>query len=126
MTAWKHKPTAPGEKRKMTEAEITKAVVAHWRSRGVAGSLVASIPNMGARGQYGLTKGLPDLLVIVPGYPVAFLELKTENGKLSEHQRAFGDICTGAGVLNAVAYGLDQALAVLEAWGALRPEVKAA
>jgi hypothetical protein len=110
----------------MSEAAITKAVLAHWRARGVAGSLVASVPNMGARGQYGLTPGVFDLIVIAPGLPCAFLELKTETGKLSEHQRAFGELCTKAGVLNAVAYGLDQALDVLSAWGVIRTEAKAA
>jgi hypothetical protein len=104
----------------MTEAQITSAVIGHWRARGVPGSLVASVPNMGARGQYGLKRGLYDLVCIAPGFGCGFLELKPERGRLSDHQREFGAICDGAGVPAAVAYGLDEALRVLEQWGVLR------
>lgn len=106
----------------LSEAAITRAVIAHWRARGVPGSLVASIPNQRAAGQYGLTAGLPDLLVIVPGLPVGFLELKTETGRLSEHQKAIKETLIRAGANICVAYGLDQAIEVLEHWRAIKPE----
>ena len=50
------------------------------------GSLVAAIPNAFAHGQPGLTRGLPDLLVIAPqlGRLTGFIELKTETGRMSD------------------------------------------
>ena len=48
------------------EGLIQAAVVEHWLKLGVPGSLVAAIPNANAHGQPGLTRGLPDLLVISP------------------------------------------------------------
>jgi hypothetical protein len=48
------------------------------------------------------------------------LEIKTEKGRLSDaqHDRLVELDATGAG--RAVVYGLDDALAVLIAWGAIR------
>jgi len=114
------------EQPRATEAQITAAVIAHWRARAVPGSLVASIPNMGARGQYGLTAGLPDLLVIAKGLPVGFIELKTERGKLSAAQLTIKDICLTAGVNHCVTYGLEQALDVLEGWRVIKPVARSA
>lgn len=108
-----------------SEKEILASVVAHWRALGVPGSLVASIPNEASFGQAGLTRGLADLLVIAPGLPVGFLELKTERGRLSVHQEAFEAICDRAGVLYAVTYGRDEPIALLEAWKVVRPAISA-
>lgn len=110
----------------LTEKAITRAVLDHWRARGVAGSLVASIPNAASFGQPGLTRGLPDLLVLVPGALAGFLELKTETGKLSEHQQHFISLAERAMVRAHVAYGLDEALTILESWGALKAQRRAA
>lgn len=100
----------------MRESQITRAVIEHWKKLGVPGSLVASIPNQLSHGQYGLTKGLPDLLVIGPN-GVSFLELKTDNGKLSEAQVTFKELCEKRGIPMTVTYGRDEPIRALEAWG---------
>ena len=53
------------------------------------------------------------------------LELKTEDGKLTPaQQQAFAEL-RAAGAIVDVAYGLDQALAQLEAWGLVRGSARA-
>jgi transcriptional regulator with XRE-family HTH domain len=112
-----------------TEDQITSAVIEHWKIFGVAGSLVASIPNKRAFGQAGLTKGLPDLLVISPqlGRSAGFIEQKRgRRGKLSDAQIDIGKLLIERGVPYAIVRGRDEPIRVLEAWGAVRPAAKAA
>jgi hypothetical protein len=97
----------------MKEAQIHKAVVKHWETLGKPGTLLATIPNMGAMGQYGLTKGLPDLIVIGPGLH-GYIELKTETGKLSQHQQDFQSLCIARGIPFFVTYGRDEPIRLLE------------
>jgi hypothetical protein len=106
-----------------TEAQIQSAVIAHWRQFGVPGSLVAAIPNGNAHGQAGLTKGLPDLLVVSPklGGATGFMELKTEQGRLSIFQTEIGSLMKGNGIPWTVTYGRDEPIDVLELWGAVKP-----
>lgn len=104
----------------MTEAQIHKAVIAHWKACGLPDTLVATIPNMGAMGQHGLTKGLPDLMVIGHFPGVGFIELKREGGRLSEAQKAFQALCRTLGVQHAVTYGRDEPIKVLEDWQVVR------
>jgi hypothetical protein len=103
----------------LKESAIHKSVIAHWRTLGNPGTLVATIPNMGAFGQYGLTKGLLDLLVIGPGIH-AYLELKTEVGKLSGPQREFIALCESHSITCAVTRGRDEPIRLLEDWGIVR------
>ena len=60
------------------ETAIQSAVIDHWRLLGQPDTLVAAIPNQNAHGQPGLTRGLPDLLILKPSLasPVGFIELK--------------------------------------------------
>jgi hypothetical protein len=104
-----------------SEDDITAAVVGHWERLGVPGSLVASIPNKRAFGQAGLKRGLADLLVLAPGLPVAFLELKRDDDSpISDPQRDFGKLCMALGIPYAICVGRDEPIAMLEAWGAVR------
>lgn len=109
-----------------SEKDIHTAVIDHWRSCGVPGSLVATIPNMRAAGQAGLHKGLPDLIIIAPRLPIGFVELKKIGGKLSPAQDAFRSLCIDRGVPYALTYGRDQPIVVLEEWGAVRKRANAA
>jgi hypothetical protein len=105
-----------------TEAEITTALVERWQWFGTVGSLVAGVPNRRAFGQAGLSKGLADLIVMSPmlGEKTGWLELKTDDGKLSGPQLEFGRVCRDLGVPYAVCYGLDSAIEQLRKWGALK------
>lgn len=107
----------------MTEAQIQKAVIAHWKTFGLPDTLVAAVPNAGALGQPGLTRGIFDLIVQGGDYlrdRTGFLELKTGKGKLSEHQEAFRMRCIRNGIPAAVAYGRDEPIRVLEEWKVVR------
>jgi len=117
MTKYGNKKVEP------SEAAITAAVMHHWRMNQLPNTLVASIPNMRAHGQHGLTKGLPDLLVITPG-EVGFIELKKAGGKLSKHQEEFKMLCIKTGIRCAVTYGRDEPIQVLEHWGAVKKQVE--
>lgn len=112
---------------RVSEAQITAAVIAHWRSLAIPGTLVTSIPNAGAMRQHGLSKGLPDLMVV--GGPflrdrTGFIELKTDSGKLRAEQITVGNILILNGIPYAVTYGRDQPIALLERWGVVRPRFK--
>jgi transcriptional regulator with XRE-family HTH domain len=125
-----------------SEDQITAAVVEHWKTLGVPGSLVAAIPNKRAFGQAGLTRGLPDLLVLSPqlGRFTGYIELKrgrgrrivgkwgkvTRRGRLSGEQTDIGKLLVERGVPYAVCLGRDEPIKILEAWGAVRPAIKAA
>lgn len=105
-----------------SEDEITAAVVDHWRTFGVPGSLVASIPNKRAFGQAGLTPGMPDLLALSPalGSLTGFIELKTKRGRLSDAQLHIGKLIVERGAPYAVCWGLEEPIEQLRAWGAIR------
>lgn len=104
----------------MKESAIHKAVIDHWKSLGLPGTLVATIPNMKAHGQYGLTKGLPDLMVIAPGLPLGFIELKGDRGNVSSAQRDFELLCLQRGIPMAITFGREQPIHVLEHWNVVR------
>ena len=67
----------------------------------------------------GVTKGAPDVLLWCGGRSYA-MEIKSEDGKLSEAQAEMISRLDGAGVFCAVCYGIDRCLACLESWGLLR------
>ncbi|MCP4410745.1 MAG: VRR-NUC domain-containing protein [Gammaproteobacteria bacterium] len=103
----------------MKESEIQRAVISHWHHFGHKDTLVAAIPNDGARGQYGLTAGLPDLLVIAPKF-MGLIELKTEKGRLSMAQDAVVSLCSRNEIPVAVTYGRDEPIEILEKWNIVR------
>ena len=110
------------------ESLIQAAVIDHWKALGVPGSLVAAVPNAKAHGQPGLTRGLFDLVVMSPklGDLTGWLELKAEDGVLSDAQKLFKLVMIARGVPYAVTYGRDQPIRVLEEWGAVRAQTRAA
>ena len=110
------------------ESLIQQAVVDHWKAFQVPGSLVAAVPNARAHGQPGLTRGLFDLVVMSPtlGDRTGWLELKADDGELSDDQLKIKLIMIARGVPYAVAWGRDQPIQVLEQWGAVRPQARAA
>lgn len=106
-----------------SEKAIHTAVIAHWRAFGYPGTLVATIPNEAAFRQPGLTKGLPDLLVMSPELPVGFIELKTDKGTVAPDQQAFAAMCSSLDIHHAITRGRDEPIRILEAWGVVRKTV---
>nr|USU32951.1 hypothetical protein NG677_04410 [Methylobacterium sp. OTU13CASTA1] len=109
----------------MRESAIQDAVMKHWRMFGLPHTLVAAIPNARAAGQAGLTKGLPDLIVIGGRVRIGFVELKVRTGRLSLEQKAFRSLCAFASIPFVDTYGRDEPIAILETWGVVRPQVYA-
>jgi hypothetical protein len=103
------------------ETAIQQAVVEHWRLLGLPDTLVAAIPNARAHGQPGLTRGLPDLLVLAPSLPVGFIELKRDRASsIGDEQRQFALLCARICVRHAFAVGRDEPIAILEQWNVVR------
>ena len=103
-----------------SEALIQASVLEHWLALGLPNTLVAAIPNAFAHGQPGLTKGLPDLIVLGPRIPggVGFIELKKDGfSRLSAAQRAFAALCDKLRVPYAICVGRDEPIRQLEEWG---------
>ena len=103
---------------RLTERQIHEAIIDTWRVCGKPGTLVATIPNMRAHGQAGLTKGLPDLLVLGPR-GAGFIELKTLTGSPSKDQLHFLGLCETWGVPWALTHGRDEPVNVLREWGVI-------
>jgi hypothetical protein len=73
----------------------------------------------------GLRRGATDLVFMFPVEEgaVAWLEMKTRTGSLSDYQIGFSAICERLGHRWAMARSVDQALDVLRGWNALKPGV---
>lgn len=103
------------------ESAVQAATLQHWLTLGLPNTLVAAIPNAYAHGQPGLTRGLPDLLVITPVLPVGFIELKRdEDSAVSDAQRGFGALCARLNIPYVICVGRDEPITLLEGWGAIR------
>ena len=117
-------------RRAQPEAQIQRAVIQHltWRARPDA--FAFHVPNGGWRSRFeakilkaiGTVAGVPDIICIFEGRCYA-LELKAGRGRLTDVQRVVHERLRAAGAEVAVAHGIDQALAQLEAWNLLRHNV---
>lgn len=58
--------------------------------------------------------GVPDRIAILPGGKIYFVELKTENGRLSEIQKWVQGILIGLGCNVRTIYGIDDAHAFVQ------------
>ena len=114
-------------RRAQPEAALQRSVIQHltWRARpGVwfthvpLGGLRSKIEGAILRG-LGTARGTPDLLIVADG-EAHFLELKSASGRTSDAQRQCHQALRAAGAEVAVARGIDEALAWLEAWSLLR------
>ena len=113
---------------KHEETKIHQAVVKHLNLRGVQGlvfwhaplGIYAASKFQGALAKsLGARKGVSDL-VLVHNSKIYCLELKAEGGRASEEQLLFIADMERQGAFCAIATGIDQALATLEAWQLLR------
>jgi hypothetical protein len=116
------------------EAQIQAAIVEHLAKRGRPGVMALAPCNEGKRSpaaaaylrKLGMYPGAADLCVIVPEEPVLFLELKAKGGKPSPEQLAFGTAIQVAGHAWRCVDNIDDALALLEQWGAIRRQARRA
>jgi hypothetical protein len=67
----------------------------------------------------GATAGVPDVLLWHAGKSYA-IELKSEDGRLSEAQAEMLRRLADAGTITAVSHGIDRAVRQLEDWALLR------
>jgi hypothetical protein len=115
------------------EQEIQKTVVQHLNRRATNGVFFFHVPNGGKKSPQmggvhkalGVIAGVPDLIILKGGECFA-LELKAPNGRVSETQHVARNKMNDAGARTAVAYGLDEALVILECWGVLKRSVAVA
>ncbi|HEY2226963.1 MAG TPA: hypothetical protein VGI22_04340 [Xanthobacteraceae bacterium] len=69
----------------------------------------------------GVRPGVSDFTLVLPPHgQMAALELKSRTGRLSEAQQEFGAACLAVGALHGMARTIDEAIAVLSAWRAVR------
>src|SRR5215216_4217002 len=109
------------------EQRIQRAVFAHLRERPAKGVFAFHPANGGARRPIeaailkglGVVAGVPDVIAIKDGQVYA-LELKPIGGRLSDKQLPTINRMRAADARVAVAYGLDEALMILEAWELVR------
>ena len=113
--------------RSRPEQQIQRAVFQHLALRG-ASTMFAFHPAIGGwRSRVeaailkgvGVKAGVPDIIAIKDARCYA-LELKASSGRLTPVQCDAHAALVAAGAMVEVAYGLDDALAQLEAWGLLR------
>ena len=103
-----------------TEASIQSAFF-EWISLYPRIRLITfAVPNGGSRNcleaknlkAQGVTAGVPDLFMAVPynGYHGLFIELKSKNGRLSDHQKIWVDNLNDRAYRAVVCYSLDEAM----------------
>jgi hypothetical protein len=116
--------------RRHEEDDLQKAVCNHLRARKMPGTLFFAVPNGGKRNAreagrmkaMGVTAGVSDLILFRNKMFFA-LELKAAKGRVSDAQDDFLWAFSEIGGHTFVAFGIDQALEILELWGFLRPAV---
>jgi len=110
------------------EHDMQAALVAYLRLNAKGASFWFAIPNAGRRSPKvrslmkaeGLTAGVADLCIMLPGGRTLWLELKTRRGRQSPAQKAFAAICNILDHAYLVPRSLDEAIAILRAYGALK------
>lgn len=112
---------------RVSEEAIQRAVVDLLGRAARPGVVFTHMPSGEARHKavagklkgLGVKPGWPDLLIVAGGQLYG-LELKTIAGRVSHAQKAAHAELTAAGAIVAVAYGIDEAMRQLKAWGLVR------
>lgn len=71
----------------------------------------------------GVQRGWPDFVLFDPRGRLHALELKREGETMSDDQEDFQTWCIAHGAPHSVAWSIDEAMATLDAWGALRIKI---
>ena len=117
--------------RRRIEEQIQREII-QYISAVIPRSLVFSVPNAAPRtwggrasnGVPGLMKGAPDLIAVMPGGRVLFIEVKTPKGSSSDDQFAFSGRCRALGQAYFVARSLDDCRRAFAALGIETREVQ--
>jgi sporulation protein YlmC with PRC-barrel domain len=88
-------------------------------------ALVFHVPNGGKRGKIeaaimkslGVRAGVADLCLHWRGGHTGYLELKSEKGRLSQHQKQFANECAALDIPWACVKSIDEIQSVLKSWG---------
>jgi hypothetical protein len=104
----------------VNERDIQARVVALLRFHGVlfchpANESAGPVQWHARRQSAGVEPGVPDILIF--DEPRSALEIKASRGRLSAEQQTWLHSLSERGWRAAVAYGLDDAIAQLRAWG---------
>lgn len=107
-----------------SESQIQKLIIDYIRHQHQH-AFVCSIPNAAKRSfataaffkSQGLVSGVADLLIAWKGGRVAFMEVKTPTGRLSNPQKVFADKMQFLSIPIAVVHSLEEAQTVLKLWG---------
>ena len=110
-----------------SELQVHIAIAGHLRHRAVAGLFWFHPPNGELRDKataaklkaMGTKAGVPDFVLLHRGR-LHGLEIKRHDGRVSTEQHVARREIEAAGGIWAVAHGVDEALAVLRAWGLLK------
>jgi hypothetical protein len=105
------------------EQQIHKGIVQLIRAKHPR-LLFFHVPNGGARSategaifkSLGVLAGVPDLVFIIPGGKVAFMEVKAAKGAITDSQHAFAEAAVAAGAAWAVVRSIDEADRILSRW----------
>ena len=104
-------------KRNRPEQQIQRAVVQYLGIMENLGELTFfHVPNGGRRTKaegsifksLGVRPGVPDLIILLPGARTAFIEIKSDKGRLSPAQKAFRNTAEAMGFPFIEARGVDE------------------
>jgi hypothetical protein len=121
------KPSGKLKLPRISEAAIQTVVMRHIALRAKPGVVAFHPANGGQRKlveaarlkAQGVLAGVPDIIVLAGGRTYG-LELKAAGGKLSSSQIDVHTRMIAAGATVATAWGIDDALGQLEAWGVIQ------
>lgn len=107
----------------ISEETIHKTVMDWVRSHPILKGLVLHFPNEGRRSarygkllkDLGMRAGVSDLLITMQrhGYGGAWIELKSKNGFLSEHQKCFMEDMRQQNYFVSVCWSIEEAIKVI-------------
>ena len=111
-----------------SEHDLQKLVLRHLLFHAKPDVQWFAIPNQGLRSlrtgarmkAEGMMSGVADLCILMHGGRTGWLELKTPIGRQTDTQRGFQARLERLGHIYAVARTLDEAVATLKEWGALK------
>jgi hypothetical protein len=114
-------------RRRRPEQALQRSVIEYLVWRAKSDVFAFHVPNGGWRSpveaaileSIGAVAGVPDVIVIYSGRTYA-LELKAEGGRVTGIQHVVHERLRAAVAIVAAAYGIDEAIAQLRAWGLLR------